>query len=90
PRDDGPSYLEIDPAGPDEVYVPVYDPTSVYSPWPYDDYPPYYWYPHGWTHDRVFWFGSAVVLGVALWAAWDWRHRHIRVDEHRFNTFNRS
>ena len=90
PRDGGGPVYEIEPAGPDEVYVPVYDPTVVYGAWPYDDYPPYYWYPRNWRRDRVIWFGSAVLLGTALWAVWDWRRRGIRVDGHRFNTFNRT
>jgi hypothetical protein len=84
-------YVVIEPAAPDEIYVPVYDPYVVYGTWPYAD-PPYYWYPYGWHRDpdRLFWFGTAAVLGVALWATWDWRRRGLNVDAARFNTFNRT
>ena len=39
--------ITVEPANPDTVYVPVYDPTVVYGTWPYPDYPPYYFPPHG-------------------------------------------
>jgi hypothetical protein len=89
-RDDGSSYTEIEPVDSEEVYVPVYDPQVVYGAWPYPDDPPYYWYPRGWKHDRVIWFGAAVLVGTALWAAWDWRRRNIRVNPVQFNKFNRT
>lgn len=89
-RDDGSYYTVIDTPQPDEIYVPVYDPTIVYGAWPYDDYPPYYWYPRGWRRDRLFWFGTAIVLGTALWAVWNWRSRSLAVDARRFNAFNRT
>jgi len=34
--------LGIEPANPDVVYVPYYDPTVVYGPWPWIDYPPFF------------------------------------------------
>src|SRR5512143_1253756 len=37
--------IEIEPASPDVVYVPYYDPAVVYGAWPYPDYPPYYYPP---------------------------------------------
>jgi hypothetical protein len=33
--------IEIEPASPDVVYVPYYDPAVVYGEWPYPEYPPY-------------------------------------------------
>jgi Protein of unknown function (DUF3300) len=45
----------IDPADPNVVYVPSYDPSQVYGAWPYADVPPVYYaplpgygYPAGW------------------------------------------
>jgi hypothetical protein len=32
----------IEQADPSSVYVPYYDPATVYGAWPYADYPPYY------------------------------------------------
>jgi hypothetical protein len=34
--------IVIEPAVPDQVFVPWYDPAVVYGAWPYTDYPPYY------------------------------------------------
>ena len=50
----------IEPARPETIYVPAYNPTVVYGAWPYPAYPPYYypgvaaWYP-----------GSALLTGLA-------------------------
>jgi hypothetical protein len=37
--------ISIEPAVPDTLYVPYYEPQVVYGDWPYADYPayPYYW-----------------------------------------------
>jgi hypothetical protein len=35
----------IQPAKPDTVYVPTYNPTTAYGAWPYPAYPPYYYPP---------------------------------------------
>ena len=37
--------IVIEPAEPDTVYVPYYDPAVVYGDWPYPAYPPYYFPP---------------------------------------------
>ena len=34
--------IVIEPAEPDTIYVPYYDPATVYGAWPYAEYPPYY------------------------------------------------
>jgi hypothetical protein len=33
--------IVIEPANPEFVYPPVYNPAGVYGPWPYPDYPPF-------------------------------------------------
>ncbi len=35
----------IEPAQPDVVYVPTYNPSEVYGTWPYADLPPVYYAP---------------------------------------------
>ena len=37
--------IAIEPAAPDSLYVPYYEPQVVYGDWPYADYPAYpcYW-----------------------------------------------
>ena len=56
--------IAIEPAVPDEVYVPYYDPAVVYGAWPYDEYPPYYFgYPD--------YIGPGIIgAGLAFGAAW--------------------
>jgi hypothetical protein len=40
----GPVYI-VQPANPQVVYVPYYDPNEVYGAWAYPSYPPVYWAP---------------------------------------------
>src|SRR4029077_21020548 len=37
--------IDIEPAQPQYVYVPVYDPRVIYGPWSDPFYQPDYWYP---------------------------------------------
>jgi hypothetical protein len=55
----------IEPANPQVIYVPAYNPTVVYGTWAYPAYPPYpvYAYPPG---AALFTF----TMGVAIGAAW--------------------
>src|SRR5688572_12971295 len=46
--------IRIEPANPEVVYVPTYNPTVVYGAWPYPAYPPYYWYPPGYGYGGAF------------------------------------
>ena len=39
-------YVVIEPASPNEIYVPYYEPAVVYGDWPYPDYAPYYFPPY--------------------------------------------
>jgi hypothetical protein len=54
--------IAIEPAEPNTVYVPYYDPGVVYGAWAYPAYPPYYWGYPGWIP------GSAIAAGIA-WGA---------------------
>ena len=40
----GPQII-LEPAQPNVVYVPVYNPAVVYGPWPYVEYPPFFFAP---------------------------------------------
>ena len=56
--------IVIEPADPNAMYVPYYEPATVYGAWPYADYPPYYFgYPS--------YIGAGVVAaGIAFGTAW--------------------
>ncbi len=38
--------VRIEPADPQVIYVPAYNPAVVYGSWGYPSYPPYYWPPY--------------------------------------------
>jgi hypothetical protein len=67
----GRQYIYIAPTDPDELYVPYYDPSVVYGPWDYPDYPPYYWPPPAYIGVGILATGLAFGTGYALgrWAS---------------------
>ncbi len=82
--------IAIEPAVPDTVYVPYYDPGVVYGGWPYPSYPPYYFPPpYGYVPGAILATGIAFGAGVALgrWAGggyWgggvNWGNNNINVN----------
>ncbi len=83
--------IVIEQTDPNSVYVPYYEPATVYGEWPYADYPPYYFgYPS--------YIGAGVVAaGIAFGTAWaigrwgnywgggcNWGNRNVYVN-HRTN-----
>jgi len=77
----------IQPANPQVVYVPVYNPTVVYGPWMYPAYPPYYYYPPGYVATATaFSFMAGMAVGAAWGYAWggcDWHGGNVDVDVNR-------
>ena len=81
----GQQVIEIEPASPDVVYVPYYDPAVVYGEWPYPEYPPYYYPP-----PAGYVVGGAIATGLAwgvayaiareIWDDIDWDHGEIDID----------
>jgi hypothetical protein len=66
--------IAIEPAEPNTVYVPYYDPGVVYGAWSYPAYPPYYWGYPGWIPGSAMAAGIAWGAGIALsaWAINNW------------------
>jgi hypothetical protein len=84
------SAIVIAPANPEVVYVPVYQPSVVYGPWWYPDYPPYYWAPYSGAFVSGFFWGAGIVVANSLWG-WghcDWRRRDIDIDVNKWNHIN--
>ena len=79
----------IEPAQPDAVYVPTYDPNSIYGPWWYS-YPPYYMYPPGYYYPPGLGFAAGIIIGGAIWGNANWGGGNVNVDHHKFNNFNRT
>lgn len=91
--DDQDGAVTIEPANPQVVYVPVYDPSVVFGPWPYPGFPPYYF--PGFFGGAVIgsfgfgWFGVTIDVPLWGWSRWDWHHHRIDVDTRRFNAIDR-
>jgi hypothetical protein len=83
--------IAIEPAQPEVIYVPYYEP-AVYGAWPYADYPPYWWPGlYGWPYGLV---GAAIGWGIGwgIWNDWgggcDWNNNNINIDRDRNRNWN--
>jgi hypothetical protein len=56
----GQTIVKIEPANPQVIYVPAYNPTVVYGAWSYPAYPPTYWPP-----PPAYYPGGALMTGFA-------------------------
>jgi hypothetical protein len=85
--------IVIEPADPQVVYVPTYNPSVVYGSWPYPSYPPYEYYPPGYVSTAPYAFGAGFITGAAWGYAWghcDWHGGDLDVDINQNNNFNRN
>jgi len=81
--------ISIQPADPAMVYVPYYNPSAVFSPWPYPDYMPYaFAAPPGvvYAGNGLFGYASGIFIINALWGwdGWDWHDHRIDLDDRRW------
>jgi Protein of unknown function (DUF3300) len=89
--------IVIEQTDPNNVYVPYYEPATVYGTWPYAEYPPYYFgYPS--------YIGAGVVAaGLAFGTAWaigrwgnywgggcNWGNRNVYVNHRNTNVWNHN
>ena len=80
--------IEIEPASPEVVYVPYYNPSVVYGEWAYPDYPPYYYPPPvgyvvgGAIATGLAW-GAAFAIGHEIWDNFDWDRGDININTDR-------
>ncbi len=87
--------IVIEPAEPEVIYVPVYNPAVVYGVWPYLTYPPYYFPPPpGYIVEPSlvtgFYFAAGIITVSWLWDWYhiDWHRHRVDIDAHRFNVIN--
>jgi hypothetical protein len=81
----------IEPADPQVIYVPYYDPFSIYGPWWYPAYRPYYWGPTGVSIGVgiSYWPSIYFRFSFGSWSYFDWPHRYIYIDVHKRPKFVR-
>jgi hypothetical protein len=90
-QQNGTTVIKIEPANPEVVYVPVYNPTVVYGPWPYPAYPPYYYYPPGYSAGTVFFaFSVGIIVGNAMWGGCHWGGGNVYINHYNYNNFNKT
>jgi hypothetical protein len=87
--------IQIEPADPQVVYVPSYNPTVVYGTWAYPAYPPTYWPPPpGYYHPVAtglaagLAFGTGIAIADSLWGGFDWGHNDVDINVNRYNNIN--
>jgi len=89
-----PQTIIIQPASPQVVYVPTYNPTVVYGVWAYPAYPPYPVYPPGYVATTAaFSFAAGVAVGAAWGYGWghcDWHGGDVDIDVNRNTNINRN
>jgi hypothetical protein len=82
----------IEPASPQVIYVPAYNPTVVYGTWAYPAYPPYPVYPPGYVATTAaFSFMAGAAVGAAWGYAWghsDWRGGNVDINVNRNTNIN--
>ena len=80
----GPTVV-VQPANPQIIYVPYYDPMVVYGSWWWPEYRPVYWRPFPGYYARpgfaasFFWGPSIRISAGFFFGAFDWPQREVRV-----------
>src|SRR5436309_9108156 len=96
----GKQVITVEPAQPDVVYVPSYDPQVVYGAAP----PAYPYYPYtypGYVPGTALAWGAGIALGAAAWGSWgghwgncDWNGGNVKINNNynynKNNNFNRN
>jgi uncharacterized membrane protein YgcG len=85
--------IQIQPANPQVVYVPTYNPAFVYGPWLYPAYPPVYIPPPpGYAIATGFAaglaFGTGIAVTNALWGGFNWNSHEVNVNVNHYNNIN--
>ena len=84
--------IVIEPAQPEVIYVPVYNPTIVYGTWWWPAPPMYIPPPPGWGfgHAIISGIGFGIGIGIAnsLWGGCNWHNHNVNINVNRYNNIN--
>lgn len=85
--------IKIEPAQPQVVYVPTYNPTVVYGSWWWPAYPPVYVPPPpGYAFASGIAAGIGFGIGIAitdsLWGDCNWGHGDVNINVNKYNNIN--
>jgi hypothetical protein len=86
----GQTVVVIESAKTETVYVPTYNPATVYGTWWYPYPPPYYYYPPGYAYGAGVAFATGVVVGAAIWGGCGWGNNEININTNNYNSFNKT
>src|SRR6188768_2949366 len=81
--------IKIEQPDPQTVYVPTYNPATVYGSWWYSYPPPYYYYPPGYAYGAGLAFATGVVVGAAIWGGIGWGNNNVNINVNKYNNFNK-
>lgn len=87
--------IVIQPAQPQIIYVPAYNPTVVYGTWPYPSYPPTYypgvasWYPGQSFVNGLMW-GTGVAAAGAIFGSFNWGSRSVDINVNNYNRYSKN
>jgi uncharacterized membrane protein YgcG len=92
------NYIYIEPAQPQTVYVPVYNPTVIYGTWWWPNYRPWYWAPPPYYGYGAAVVGAGIAFGVGYaigrsnwgWSYPNWRGGNINVNVNNNYYSNRT
>ncbi|TXI83806.1 MAG: DUF3300 domain-containing protein, partial [Cupriavidus sp.] len=91
--------VRIEPANPQVIYVPAYNPAVVYGSWTYPTYPPYYWPPYpayypGYVPGAALMTGFAWGVGLAaagaIFSNCNWGGGDVNIDINRATNIDRN
>jgi hypothetical protein len=77
--------IAVEPANPQVIYVPYYNPTVMYGPWWWPAYPPVYWGPWpGYFIGPRFGVGFAWGVGIGIgpgffFGGFNWPYHHVNI-----------
>lgn len=84
--------IVIEPVQKEIVYVPYYDPRTVYGNWRWYNYPPVYWAPYpyyvGRPRGQFYWNSGVQISFNFFFSAFHWsNHRVVVIDHHRSHRY---